>query len=148
MRMMRLDLMAEAPHSSRWLAISLLMVAALTSFACLAILVGVAIVGPAGLPVFALWGSVAIFTPLSFASGWMLVRLLRNVRANNGRTMMPEWFIQGFGILLLASICVIAFTERSPLLLCETVGVAIAMIGIRRALRTSKSGSGESEPGG
>jgi hypothetical protein len=42
----------------------------------------------------------------------MLVRVLRNVRARNGRTTMPVWFIQAFGAMLLV---VIVAGEKYPL---------------------------------
>lgn len=135
----RPDYTADVRRPTKWMAISLLMAATLTSILCLALAVGVAIIGGKELPATALWGCLAIFTFFSLASGWMLIRLLRNVRARNGRTTMPEWFIQAFGVVLLAAICVVAFTERRPLLLGEAMGVAVAMMGIRSLLRAPKS---------
>jgi hypothetical protein len=64
----------------------------------------------------------------------MLVRVLRDARAANARTNMPEWFIQLFGCLLLLGVGLTALTERQPLLLVEGLAVALAMIGIRHAL--------------
>ena len=80
----------------------------------------------------ALFGSLAIFGLFSWASVWMLVRVLRDARAANARTTMPEWFIQVFGALVLVGVLIAAFTAQRPLLLAEGVGVSLAMLGIRR----------------
>ncbi len=111
------------------------MAATLTSAACLIFAVGVAIVGGKGLPATALWGGLVIFTLLSGVCGWMLIRLLRNVRANNGKTTMPEWFIQVFGVVFLVGICIIAIADGIPWFFTEALGVVIAMIGIHRLVR-------------
>jgi hypothetical protein len=124
------------------MAIALLMAATFASVACLAIVIGVAIVGGKGVPASALWGCLVVFTLFSLATSWMLVRLLRNARARNGKTTMPEWFIQAFGVLMLAAIGLVAVTQRNPLFFCEACGVALAMVGIRSLLRApSKDGS-------
>ena len=125
---------AEVRRPTKWIAIALLMVAAFLSSTCLAVCVGIAIIRPRGLPMSALFGSLTIFALFSWASVWMLVRVLRDSRAANARTTMPEWFIQVFGALLLVGIIISAFAARRPLLLAEGLGVAVAMLGIRRLL--------------
>lgn len=135
MSLLRANYTAEVRRPTRWLAIGLLMAASLVSCTCLAACVGVALLRIKGVPVGALWGSLAVFAVLSGASVWMLIRMLRGVRAQNGRTVMPLWFIQGFGVLVICGVVFAAVKERNLLLLVEGLGVALAMLGIRRMLK-------------
>jgi hypothetical protein len=128
------DYTADVRRPTKWFAVVLLMAAAFASSGCLAVCVAAAIIRPKGLPVSALVGSLAIFALFSWASVWMLIRVLRDARAANARTTMPEWFIQVFGAFVLVGLFIVAFTARQPLLLVEGLGVALAMLGIRRLL--------------
>lgn len=128
------DYTAEVPRPTKWVAIGFLLAAAFLSSTCLAVCVGATIIRPEGLPMSAFFGSLAIFALLSWASVWMLVRVLRDARAANARTTMPEWFIQVFGVLLVVGIIISALTARRLLLLAEGLGVALAMLGIRRLI--------------
>jgi hypothetical protein len=119
------------------------MSALIVSLTFLVFLVGVAIVDHKGMPVAAFFGSLVIFTLISSSSAWMLARVLLNIRAHNGSTTMPVWFIQVFGLILFAGICVVAVKERHPLLFAECAGVAFAMLGIRRLLKAGRVEVGE-----
>jgi hypothetical protein len=145
--MLRPDYTAEVRRPTRWIAIALLMAATLTSAACFAVAAGVAIVGAKGVPTAALWGCLVVFGVLSGVCGWILIRLLRNARAENGRTTMPEWFIQIFGVILFVAICRVAIAEGRPLLFAEALGVALSMIGIRGLLRVPNGDDHEDENG-
>jgi hypothetical protein len=120
------------------------MAAAFVSSTCLAICVGAAIIRPKGLPNSALFGSLAIFGFFAWASVWMLIRVLRDARAANARTTMPEWFIQVFGAFMLVGVVISALTAKQPLLLVEGLGVAVAMLGIRRLLNAPDKEATES----
>ncbi len=140
----RPNYLAEVRKPTRWTAIALLLLAAAASSACFLLSVGVAIVGPDNLPIGPLCGCLAVFGLLSITSGWILIRLLRRQRANNGKTVMPEWFIQFFGGVFLLAICITAVANNEPWLFGEAIGVAVAMIGIRVMLRREESASNES----
>jgi hypothetical protein len=76
---------------------------------------------------------------------WMLVRLLTRTRARNGVTLMPIWFIELFGILLLGGVVAWAITLRSPLLFVESLSVTGAMLFVRRKVRARLRQMEESE---
>jgi hypothetical protein len=143
MQKSRLDYVAEVGTPTRRFATALLMGGMFISVLCLTLVVGAVIVGPKGMPVAAVCGCLAIFGLLSFASAWMLVRTLRDVRAGNGTTTMPEWFIQAFGVLLFIGLCVGAVSEGRPFLFAEGVGVALSMLGIRKLIAASRVDASE-----
>lgn len=131
------EYIANVSAPERWAAIATLLAGAIVSAACFLLAVGVAIVGVDDMPISPLYGCIAIFGLLTSVCGWMLIRLLRRQRAANGRTVMPEWFIQLAGIVFLIGICAIAILRGIPWLFGEALGVAVAMIGIRVLLRQS-----------
>ncbi|MEM7558628.1 MAG: hypothetical protein AAF394_05865 [Planctomycetota bacterium] len=135
--MRKQDYIANVSVPERWAAIAMLLAGTIVSAACFLLAVGVAIVGVDDMRTSPLYGCIAIFGLLTAVCGWMLIRMLRRQRAANGRTVMPEWFIQLAGIVFLIGICVIAVLGRIPWLFSEALGVALAMIGIRVLLRQS-----------
>lgn len=140
---LRPDYLAEVSKPTRWTTIALLLLAATASSACFLLAVGVAIVGPDNVPIGPLCGCLVIFGLLSITSGWILIRLLRRHRANNGKTVMPERFIQLFGVAFLIAICIAAVANEKPWLIGEAVSVAMAMIGIRVLLRREQMTSND-----
>jgi hypothetical protein len=79
---------------------------------------------------------VLIFGVLTFGSSFILLRLLSGEKAANGRTLLPEWFIQGFGVLFIAAVCGTAWMGHW-MLVGGCLSVGLAMIGIRRLIRAS-----------
>ena len=126
---------SEVSQPVRSSAIAAIVAAALVCAACFLIVVGIAIVAIDKAPFGPLMGCIGIFGLLTCVSGWISIRLLRKQRTANGRTVMPEWFIQIFGIVFLIGICMAAVINGQMWLLGEGVGIAIAMIGIRSLLR-------------
>jgi len=123
----------------RWLAIAALSLVTLLMAACaLANIVFLCIGGHQHPIKWVLWGT-ALAIVVVLVCGWMLIRLVRDVRADNGKTVMPEWFIQGFGVFWLLFLLLVAFTDLQPWRLVEVMSIAIAMIGIRGLLRASNS---------
>ena len=86
-------------------------------------------------PIGPLIGCILIFGSLTFATCWMAIRLIRNVRAKNGLTVMPEMFIQVFGAMFLIGIVTTAIINKNIWLVGESVGIAIGMITIRSLIR-------------
>jgi len=76
-----------------------------------------------------------LFGLLLFASGWMLLRLLRRTRSANGVTMMPAWFIQAFGVLLGGLVLLAAIVGRQWLFTVQGAGVIVSMIFVPRLLQ-------------
>lgn len=93
-------------------------------------------------PVGPLLGCLVVFGTLTLACGWISIRLIRKHRAANGRTVMPEWFIQAFGFVFLIGICFTALMNGRMWLFGEAVGVAFAMIGVRSLLNQGQSNYG------
>jgi hypothetical protein len=81
-----------------------------------------------------LMGCALMFGFLSFASAWMLARLLRRSRSANQITMMPVWFIQLFGVLFGAGIVFMALAWDQPLFALEGLGLALSMIFLPKLL--------------
>ena len=132
--MTKQDYVATVSNHTKWTAVVALLLGTLVSAACFLIVLAVTIVGIDDAPTGPLYGCIAIFGTLTFASGWMLVRLIRHRRASNGRTVMPEWFIQLFGCVFLIGLCATAMFNGRMWLFAEAFGVAVAMIGIRSLL--------------
>lgn len=126
-------------EKTRKVAIMGLGAAAMVCWPLFVLVVGVALVlvpNDPQAPIGSILGSMAIFGGLAFATTWMVIRLIRRERSQNGITMMPEWFIQVFGILLLLGIVVSAVLLRNIWLVGEGVAAAIAMITIRSMVRS------------
>lgn len=135
MPMTKHDYIANVSDAEQWLATIALLVATLVSAACLLLVIGAAIVGIIDVSSGPFLGCVAIFGPLTTVCGWMLIRMLRRRRASNGRTVMPDRFIQLFGFVFLIGICATAILNGRLWLFGEALGVALAMIGVRKLLR-------------
>ena len=136
--MLKTNYIAEMNDSTRRLAIAALVVAMVVCSACFSVAVAVAILhipNQPNAPIGPLFGCIAIFGFLTIATSWMTIRLIRHERAENGRTVMPESFIQIFGILFLIGILAMAILNRNIWLVGEAVGIAFAMIGIRSLIR-------------
>jgi hypothetical protein len=80
-----------------------------------------------GVPI---WPFLLLFGYLTFASGWLFIRLIFSVQNRRTQTLMPVWFIQLFGVLFAAGLISVSILGNRPLLLVESVGVAVAMIGV------------------
>jgi hypothetical protein len=80
-----------------------------------------------------------VFGCITFASVWMLLRLLRKGRASNKVTMMPVWFIQVFGLLFAAAIGFAAIEGGHKPYLVEAFLVALNMLFLPRLLRRKLS---------
>lgn len=126
------DYIADVSVPEKWCAAVALFVATLVSATCLLLVVASAIIGM----VDALRAFVGclIFGLFTIICGWILVRMLRRQRASNGRTVIPEWFIQLFGTLFLICISTTAILSGRMWLFGEALGVAFAMIGVRSLL--------------
>jgi len=119
----------------RLFAIAAMLAVALICGACFLIVTGVVIVAIDQAPPGPVIGTIGLFGFLTFASGWISIRLLRKQRAANGRTVMPVWFIQLFGIVFLIAFIITAIVLRQIWLLGGGIGIALTMIGIRSLLR-------------
>ena len=109
-------------------------VSTLVCCACFLVSVAIAIIAIDKAPIGPLLGCLGIFGALTLTCGWISIRLIRKHRAANGRTVMPEWFIQAFGFVFLIGICLTALVNGRMWLFGEAVGVAFAMIGVRHLL--------------
>lgn len=132
---MKHEYIANVSQPEKCLAIFALLVGASISAACLLVVIGAAIVGIVDIAEGSVVGCIAIFGSIALASSWVLIRLLRRQRASNGRTVMPELFIQLFGTMFLIGICATAILNDQMWLFGEALGVAFAMIGVRSLLR-------------
>lgn len=94
-----------------------------------------------------LWAGAAFCGLLAIASGWICARLWTGRRANRV-TVMPIWFIEVFGALLLAATLWVA-REHGILWGGTTgIGVCLSMLFIRRAVRHRLAAETESEAAG
>jgi hypothetical protein len=138
------DYMREVGGFVRVLSIVTLFLGTLICGTLLLLVVGILLSGTfrfaGGVPV---WPSALLFGFLTFASGWMLVRILTRARSANGVTMMPTWFIQLFGVAFAVGIIFVAIARKEPFILLELFGVVPAMIGARWLLRKKWSKEGE-----
>ena len=122
----------------RWIAITALMLVTLFMSTCAVASIWCLWAGVNQQPLkWVLWG-IAFSIVVSIACGWMLIRLVRGVRARNGRTVMPEWFIQSFGVLLFLYLLLNAIEAQRPWHFVEAFSVAATMIGIRGLLRATQ----------
>jgi hypothetical protein len=85
-----------------------------------------------------LMGCALMFGFLSFASAWMLARLLQRSRSANQITMMPVWFIQLFGVFLGAGVVFTALVFDEIFFVVEGLGLALSMIFLPKLLPRSR----------
>ena len=140
--MLKTNYISKMSDSVRKLAIAALVPAMLVCAACFSLAVSIAILhapGKVDAPLGPLTGCILIFGFLTFATAWMAIRLLRKERASNGQTVMPELFIQIFGMLFLIGIVAAAIVNKNIWLAGQGVGIAFAMIGIRSLIRREES---------
>lgn len=81
-----------------------------------------------------LWMGGAVVGVIGIAAGFIAWRLVRRQAAANGVTVMPTWFIQLFGVLLLSGLCFVAYHQDSTLFLFEGVFICLAMIFVGRRI--------------
>ncbi len=81
-----------------------------------------------------LWLAGAVVGIIGGAAGFIAWRLVRRQAAANGVTLMPTWFIQLFGVLLLGGLCFVAYHQDSALFLFEGVFICLAMIFVGRRI--------------
>ena len=79
-----------------------------------------------------LWMGAVFAGVIGAAAAFIAWRLVRRNTAANGVTVMPVWFIQLFGFLLLAGLCFVAYFQGTALFLVEGVAVCLAMIFVGR----------------
>jgi O-antigen/teichoic acid export membrane protein len=142
--MAKTNYIAEMDESTRKLAIIVLVPATLISGACFFIALATAILflpEKPNAPIGSFVACILIFGFLAFSTCWMAIRLIKQERASNGRTVMPESFIQIFGFLFLVGILTMAILDRNIWLAGEGIGIAFAMIGIRTLIRRAQSPS-------
>src|SRR5258708_3976173 len=80
-------------------------------------------------------GCGLLFGFMTWASGWMFLRLLRRTRSANQITMMPVWFIQVFGLFFAAGIVFAAVVGVQSVFVIEGLVVALSMIFLPRLMR-------------
>jgi hypothetical protein len=81
-----------------------------------------------------LWVAACVLGVLALSSRWIVVRLWRGTIAN-GVTLMPVWFIEVFGALLLMACIWLLISGRWAFGLSAALGVAVSMLLIRRQVR-------------
>jgi hypothetical protein len=79
-----------------------------------------------------LWMGAVVVGAIGTASGFIAWRIVCRQTAAYGVTVIPTWFIQCFGVLLLSGLCLIAYKRGSMLFIFEGVFVCLAMIFIGR----------------
>jgi len=85
-------------------------------------------------------GVLAIFGSLASVSGWLSLRLVRNVRSANGITIMPSWIISAVGVLLLGGAIIVSI--EYPWLAPESFMAACTMVFASRLIRQKTLGKG------
>jgi hypothetical protein len=86
-----------------------------------------------------LWVGASFVGAIGVAAGFIAWRLVSRQAAANGVTMMPTWFIQCFGVLLLAGLCFTAYYRHYVLFLFEGVSICLAMIFVGRHIAKRKN---------
>ncbi len=79
-----------------------------------------------------LWIGAAVVGLIGAAAAFIAWRLVRRHAASNGITVMPTWFIQLFGVVLLLGLCFVAYHRGSALFVVEGVFICLAMIFVSR----------------
>lgn len=133
--MTKQEYMTEVGEPVRRLAIAALVAASIVCTGCFLAITALTILRFRSAPIGSLLGTIFLFGGLAFTTGWLAVRLTKRVRAANGRTDIPERFIQIFGILFLIGLVYTAILYRNIWIVGEAVGVAFAMITIRSTIR-------------
>lgn len=149
-QMLKPNYIAEMDDWARKASIAALVPALIICAACLSVALAVAILwlpNKPGVPIGPLIGCVLIFGFLTFATSWMVIRLIRHERSRNGRTIMPESFIQLFGCIFLLGMLATAILNRNVWLIGESIGIVSAMMGIRSLIRRETTGLGIQTPG-
>ncbi|QEL17163.1 hypothetical protein [Limnoglobus roseus] len=80
------------------------------------------------------WVGAVVLAFIALSCGFFTVRL-GSGRLANGVTVLPVWFIEVFGVLLLVGVSVLAVAEGFVWGIATVINVAVAMILIRRAVR-------------
>lgn len=81
-----------------------------------------------------LWAGAAVVGLIGGAAAFIAWRLIQRHAAANGFTVMPTWFIQLFGVLLLIGNCLVAYHRGSVLFAVEGVFTCLAMIFVGRLI--------------
>ena len=79
-----------------------------------------------------LWIAAAVVAVIGLSAAFIAWRLVRRHAAANGVTVMPIWFIQLFGVLLLVGLCFVAYHRGNVLFMVEGVSLCLAMILVGR----------------
>lgn len=132
------DYVSQVGEPARLVSMLAMTAATLVCCSIFLLVVAFAIVAFDTAPRGPLIGCIFLFGVLSLASGWLAIRLIRRERSANGRTMMPEWFIQVFGAVFALGICTSALFSGRWWLFGEGLGVALTMLGVRRILYSYK----------
>lgn len=86
-----------------------------------------------------LWMSAAFVGAIGVAAAFIAWRLVRRHVSANGVTVMPTWFIQYFGVLLLAGLCFVAYHRGTALFMVEGVFICLGMIFVGRYVARRQS---------
>jgi hypothetical protein len=133
---------------TRTLAVVACAVAAIVALGMAAFVLAVLIqkgeFAPGGKPV---WAGLLVLVAIGFASAWIAVRLSAN-RSSNGVTILPFWFIEAFGLVLLAMSVWVTINRGWQTGIPSCIGVALAMILVRVHARRSRreNSANASEP--
>ncbi|BET65456.1 hypothetical protein ASA1KI_03740 [Opitutales bacterium ASA1] len=84
------------------------------------------------------WPAPAVLTLLAIVAGFWAYRLIRGAVSSNGVTILPAWFLEVFGTLVLIGLAVGAYIERDGFLLLKGLPVFFAMVLIRRHIEKRK----------
>lgn len=132
------DFISDLSSPVRYLSITAMALSTLVCCTGFLLSVAFAIAANNNVPLGQRFGCVLIFSILMVLCGWITIRLMRNKRSSNGRTLMPTWFIQTFGIVFLIATCSIAFMDGRLWLFGNAFCGALAMIGVRYLLKDIK----------
>jgi len=81
-----------------------------------------------------LWIGAAMVGFIGAAAAFIAWRLVRHHAASNGITVMPTWFIQLFGVLLLLGLCFVAYHRGNAVFVVEGLFICLAMIFVSRQI--------------
>ena len=79
-----------------------------------------------------LWIGVASISVVGIFCAFIAWRLICRHTAANGITVLPTWFIQLFGVLLLIGLCFASYLNGNVLFLVEGISLCMAMILVSR----------------
>ena len=86
-----------------------------------------------------LWMAAVLVAFTGAAAAFVAWRLVRRHAVANGITVMPIWFIQLFGVLLLVGLCLVAYYRGTVLFLVEGVFASLAMIFVGQYIAKRQS---------